>query len=131
MITEAVACLDWPVLRRLRPLAVIVVLLAAGWGYTEITNQTDDALRAQHPTWSPCPDKPALQCATVRVPLDHDRPEERTLDLGVAKIPAKDQAHRIGSLVVNYGGPGISGISALGWAPGMFDALNTRYDIVR
>ncbi|MFI6597834.1 alpha/beta hydrolase [Nonomuraea sp. NPDC050536] len=109
---------------------MIVVLLTAWWGYTELTTQTDDALRAQRPTWSPCPDKPALQCATLRVPLDHDKPEERTLDLGIAKIPAKDQAHRIGSLLVNFGGPGISGIATLGWSPGMFEALNARYDIV-
>ncbi len=47
------------------------------------------------------------QCATVRVPLDYRNPTGRTIDLGVARVPAKGT--RIGALFVNPGGPGATG----------------------
>lgn len=48
----------------------------------------------------------ALQCGTVRVPLDYRRPRGRWITIGLTRLPAADRAHRQGSLAVNPGGPG-------------------------
>lgn len=83
-------------------------------------------------TWSDCAD--GFQCSTAAVPLDYFRPHGRTIDLALIKLPATDQAHRIGTLFVNFGGPGPSGIDRLRarakW-PWLFsDELRTRFDLV-
>ncbi|WP_308297023.1 hypothetical protein [Streptomyces sp. UNOB3_S3] len=46
------------------------------------------------------------RCARLAVPLDHTRPGGRTVTVALARIPAADAAHRIGTLVVNEGGLG-------------------------
>ncbi|GAA3701598.1 hypothetical protein GCM10022224_079330 [Nonomuraea antimicrobica] len=51
--------------------------------------------------WKACADVPQLQCASVAVPLDYARPNGRSVTLALARIPAKDPARRLGSLVVN------------------------------
>jgi pimeloyl-ACP methyl ester carboxylesterase len=51
-----------------------------------------------------------LQCARLTLPLDYDNPKEATITIGVMRIRATDQSQRIGSLVVNPGGPGGSGM---------------------
>ncbi|TDC00789.1 alpha/beta hydrolase [Nonomuraea longispora] len=86
--------------------------------------------------WAPCADKPGLQCATAEVPLDYTRPRGRTVSLALAKIPAADPARRLGSLVVNRGGPGYSAVDYLGGivagtvaAPVNAD-VRARYDII-
>ena len=54
---------------------------------------------------------PALQCAYLNVPLDYADPKGRVIKVGLLRRPASDPAHRIGSLVINPGGPGGSGMS--------------------
>lgn len=54
--------------------------------------------------WEPCGD--GAECTTAEVPVDYADPKGRTLELAVARRPADDQANRIGSLFVNFGGPG-------------------------
>ena len=58
--------------------------------------------------WKDCDD--GFQCATATVPLDHSRPRGRTIDLALVRFPATDREHRIGSLFMNPGGPGGSGV---------------------
>lgn len=72
---------------------------------------------AQKPNWQPCPDASAqsftttaAQCATIEVPLDYAAPAAGTIKLALDRIPAADQKQRIGSLLVNPGGPGGSGL---------------------
>src|SRR5262249_45891389 len=50
------------------------------------------------------------QCATLRVPLDYANANSRTIDLALVRAPARDPSRRIGSLLVNPGGPGASGV---------------------
>jgi pimeloyl-ACP methyl ester carboxylesterase len=52
-----------------------------------------------------------LQCARLEVPLDHAHPAGRIERLGVLRRAAEDPGDRVGSLVVNPGGPGVSGMS--------------------
>ncbi|SEP54201.1 hypothetical protein [Amycolatopsis saalfeldensis] len=70
---------------------------------------------APPPTWAPCTQLAAswpkdagtsAECTTVTVPVDYSRPDGRTTELAVDRIPASDQAHRRGVLVLNPGGPG-------------------------
>ncbi|HTZ08803.1 MAG TPA: alpha/beta hydrolase [Acidimicrobiales bacterium] len=78
--------------------------------------------------WSSCGD---LQCGSVTVPLDYADPARGTIQIAVARHPATDPAQRIGSIVINPGGPGGSGIDDL---PDELDVLTpellARFDIV-
>jgi pimeloyl-ACP methyl ester carboxylesterase len=70
-------------------------------------------------------------CARLEVPLDYAAPDGATARLGVLRSRATGE--RIGSLVVNPGGPGASGMSAV---PALFGAqeqatpLAARFDVV-
>lgn len=50
-----------------------------------------------------------LDCATVSVPLDYSQPTGRKIDIAMTRWPAADGGTRIGSLLLNPGGPGGSG----------------------
>lgn len=81
--------------------------------------------------WQACGSAPGVECATAKVPLDYDERGRGTTKLFLARSPATDRAHRIGSLFINFGGPGGSAadvLEALG--TDLFPALNERYDIV-
>lgn len=73
-----------------------------------------------------------FECATLTVPLDHDTPNGPTVDLAVIRLPAPPAATRLGSLVVNPGGPGASGVEFVrAAAVDTFPTeLRTRFDIV-
>ena len=74
--------------------------------------------------------RPAI--ATVSVPLDYDRPSGTHISLSLARLPATDQAHRIGTLFVNNGGPGNSVIDFMhGDVHDVVPAgVQARFDIV-
>ena len=79
--------------------------------------------------WSACED--GFECATARVPLDHDRPHGKRIELALVRDPAASRDDRIGSLFVNPGGPGISGVSFLRGAPEFArDVVGRRFDLV-
>ena len=46
------------------------------------------------------------ECATADLPLDYDQPRSGQVHIAIARVPAADQAHRIGVLFFNFGGPG-------------------------
>ncbi|RJQ82255.1 alpha/beta fold hydrolase [Pseudonocardiaceae bacterium YIM PH 21723] len=59
------------------------------------------------PQWTSCTiDGTQAECATVQVPLDYRRPLGRTVGIAITRFAATDRAHRVGSLLVNIGGPG-------------------------
>ncbi|MEV1066224.1 alpha/beta hydrolase [Streptomyces sp. NPDC050263] len=73
----------------------------------------------------------AFECATVEVPGDRTRPHSATVDLALVRHRATDPEHRIGSLLINPGGPGGSGVGFAFSAPRSFSpALLERFDIV-
>ncbi|HEU5000232.1 MAG TPA: alpha/beta hydrolase [Lapillicoccus sp.] len=61
--------------------------------------------------WSSCGD--GFQCADVPVPLDYDRPTDGTITVALLRLPAADPAKRKGSLFVDPGGPGGSGVAVI------------------
>jgi pimeloyl-ACP methyl ester carboxylesterase len=79
-------------------------------------------------SWHPC--QKVFQCATARVPLDYSHPQGRTIHLAVMRHRATDPAHRIGTLFINPGGPGGSGVAALPVFVRLFPAsVRARFDI--
>lgn len=62
---------------------------------------------AQQLDWSSCS---GGQCAKLKVPVDYANPSAGSIELALLRVPASDQGDRIGSLVVNPGGPGGSGV---------------------
>lgn len=88
-----------------------------------------DPFYAQQLDWSPC--RSGFECATLRVPLDYRQPAGTTIDLALLKVPARVPAERIGSLVVNPGGPGAPGTDYAAAAKRVFRApLLNHFDIV-
>ena len=92
----------------------------------------DPALRRyylQVVRWRDC--QQVFLCARVRVPLDYADPKGQTITLSVIKRPADDTDQRVGSLLVNPGGPGASGVRYVEGARSAFGRpLLERFDIV-
>jgi pimeloyl-ACP methyl ester carboxylesterase len=79
--------------------------------------------------WKPC--RGGFQCATVQVPLDYGRPNGAKISLALIRLPAGDPRHRIGSLLINPGGPGGSGVDVVRDAAQFLPLeLRGRFDIV-
>jgi len=80
--------------------------------------------------WVDCGD--GFECATALVPLDHDRPHGTKISLALARLPATDPSRRIGSLFLNPGGPGGSGVEFVrGAGPFLYsDEVRARFDLV-
>ncbi|MBG0560027.1 alpha/beta hydrolase [Actinoplanes aureus] len=98
--------------------------------------------------WTPCPDVPeglvgraasgmTYECASVAVPQDWAAPNSgETYEIELLRIRSKKQKNRIGSLLLNPGGPGASGIDtavylSFGQAQGGLPTeVTDRFDIV-
>src|SRR4029077_3636541 len=53
-----------------------------------------------------------------------------TIDIAVNRLPATNQTNRIGSLLVNPGGPGASGIQFVREDVAGLKVLNQRFDLI-
>ncbi|WP_093799802.1 alpha/beta hydrolase [Streptomyces sp. Wb2n-11] len=86
---------------------------------------------AQKPKWREC-GAPGFQCATVKAPLDYKKPEKSDIGLAVSRQKATGPGKRLGSLLVNPGGPGGSAIGYLQAyaAIGYPAPVRARYDMV-
>jgi pimeloyl-ACP methyl ester carboxylesterase len=82
--------------------------------------------------WSGCDDASApYQCGQITVPLDYGAVTGTQIDIAVIRLPAERPDARIGSLVLNPGGPGGSGLSlVLNEAESFPAAVRERFDIV-
>jgi pimeloyl-ACP methyl ester carboxylesterase len=79
--------------------------------------------------WAAC--GPQMECANVPVPLDWAHPNGPAIVLVVARHLASRPGQRIGSLFVNSGGPGDSGVAMVADRGAALDALTQgRFDIV-
>ena len=68
-------------------------------------------------------------CAKIKVPLDYDNPGGETIEIAVKKRAASEDS--VGSLFVNPGGPGGSGIELVESAGSYFSKnLTSSYDVV-
>jgi pimeloyl-ACP methyl ester carboxylesterase len=64
------------------------------------------------------------------VPLDYSNPDKDTINIGLIRKPATGPTRRIGSLLINPGGPGASGITFLRGSAAGLTNLNKRFDLV-
>jgi pimeloyl-ACP methyl ester carboxylesterase len=81
--------------------------------------------------WYSCNDYEGAQCATVKLPLDYDKPKGAKVELALLKVPAKDQKHKIGSVFVNPGGPGGSAVDFASGAKYLFPkSITNKFDVV-
>jgi pimeloyl-ACP methyl ester carboxylesterase len=73
-----------------------------------------------------------LECAMVGVPLDYDQPNGAKISIAMVRLPAANPALRQGSLFVNPGGPGGSGVDFVVFAgQALFTQdVRDRFDIV-
>ena len=79
--------------------------------------------------WSECGE--GLECGTLAVPLDHAAPAGAQMQLALTRHLARTDDERIGSLLVNPGGPGVSGLFLAEIAESFYgDDLLDRFDIV-
>ncbi|QHC22349.1 alpha/beta hydrolase [Streptomyces sp. GS7] len=101
----------------------------------------------QRPAWERCPPdvlrsgssgqgtpRPGyadrLQCARLEVPRDYAHPGQATLRVQLIRLAATGPGKRLGSLVINPGGPGDSGVNYLVDNADAFAHLGQRYDLV-
>src|SRR6201999_1589401 len=75
-------------------------------------------------------DVPTAQCTTVPVPVDYNNPGGAQAKLAVIRVPATGQ--RIGSLLINPGGPGASAVDMVaGMASELRETdIGRRFDLV-
>ena len=86
--------------------------------------------------WHPCAFTDAApdylrsgQCGTITVPVNYDKPDDGIVTLALIRFPATGD--KIGSLVINPGGPGESGLeAAMNLVQGMPEAIRQRFDLV-
>ena len=82
--------------------------------------------------WKDCSNETTtFQCGTVTVPVDYEHPDGQTITIAVKKLPALDGDAEHGSLFLNPGGPGESGIGMVETGAPMFgEELRGSYDII-
>lgn len=78
--------------------------------------------------WTACGD--GFTCGTVRAPVDYGHPGAGSLEVALVRRPAGDPARRIGTLLVNPGGPGASGIRRVRRGFTVSREVAARFDIV-
>jgi pimeloyl-ACP methyl ester carboxylesterase len=72
-----------------------------------------------------------FECGTTPVPISYEHVDGDTMPLFLVRARSAQQADRIGSLVVNPGGPGASGAdAAIGLALTLPDEVLRRFDVV-
>ncbi|MET8807007.1 alpha/beta hydrolase [Streptomyces sp. NPDC004546] len=82
--------------------------------------------------WKRCGtrDYPTLQCASLKVPLNHAKPSGRQITLALSRVPRTAKTSQ-GPLLVNPGGPGGSGLTLAGFvASALPRSVAAQYDIV-
>jgi pimeloyl-ACP methyl ester carboxylesterase len=83
---------------------------------------------AQEINWQSCNED--FQCATLAVPIDYKNLSTGTFEIALLKYEART-SKKLGSLIVNPGGPGGSGVDYAYAAEYIFSpAILDRYDIV-
>ncbi|MCR8575188.1 alpha/beta hydrolase [Streptomyces sp. Isolate_219] len=135
---------------RLSAMAVVVALLCVFGGTPAATAVDDPELATfyqQTLSWEPCGQdlqngaqgdgaspppgfRERLECARLEVPRDYAHPTRSTMQVQLIRLKATGPGERLGSLVINPGGPGASGVNYLIDSGSAFARLGQRYDIV-
>jgi pimeloyl-ACP methyl ester carboxylesterase len=107
--------------------AILVITACTRVTPTATTSPSPSATAGQI-AWTSCTG--GFQCGTVQVPLDYAHPDAGSISIALDRKPATDQANRIGSVLINPGGPGGSGVQFLRDDISALTALNQRFDLI-
>ena len=93
---------------------------------------TDTTVSSDTISWTACPESPApFECGQLAVPFDYDSPSAGSFVLSLMRRPAETPDSRIGSLLVNPGGPGFGGTAVAEQAEWYFSTeLLKQFDVV-
>ncbi len=110
----------------------------SGGATTRTTAAHDEPVAADEPAAGADPDviEPinwracdgGLECGSVTVPLDYSAPDGPVLDIDLVRVPAAGES--VGSIFVNPGGPGASGIDFVRDGFRLDQETNDRYDLI-
>ncbi|MGP9022988.1 alpha/beta hydrolase [Streptomyces sp. BR1] len=136
----------------LRPAAAVGLALAACLGAAPSVTATAaptafksgaglDRYYGQRPGWGSCAkgpddsmgrdlDKAGVRCADVSVPLDYADPGGRTITVAISRLKATDTRHRIGSILLNNGGPGGRALQSPPEFRTWMKQAGPRYDVI-
>lgn len=96
---------------------------------TEAPSEELAELYSQRIDWQPCETDEDHDCGFLTVPVDYADPQGETIDLALLRVPATGA--RVGSLVVNPGGPGARGTTYAAAGRQVFrEPLLDGFDIV-
>lgn len=124
---------------RLLCVASAVVIASCGGGASGPSPSEPAATETSNPaygasiTWRTCPTSFAEgdECGTIKVPYSYDDPSIGTFTLHLRRHPAQVKSERIGSLLVNPGGPGFGGQFLAEQSSSYFSSdLTDRFDII-
>jgi pimeloyl-ACP methyl ester carboxylesterase len=123
---------------RIGVLATIAALLLAGCSNMVDGRAVISAPRPGSPIqWAPCKAAASDQnripggaeCGMLSVPVDYSKPDGDVAQIAMIRFKATGQ--KVGSLVVNPGGPGESGVeAAASMAPTLPQSVRERFDLV-
>ncbi|CAL9647895.1 Carboxylesterase A [Streptomyces sp. enrichment culture] len=119
----------------------------AGGGGTAAAGQDENRFWKQSLDWKDCPapspaqgggeapvplpDGTRWQCTTMQAPLDWNDPSGESMGIELIRARSSGAADdRIGSLLLNFGGPGTSGVARLPVFAPAYEKLRSRYDLV-
>jgi pimeloyl-ACP methyl ester carboxylesterase len=109
--------------------AVLSLVLLGTPAYAAPPSASPAGIVEPNLSWAACRD--GFECAIVPAPLDYDDPQGAQIGISVIRLPAGDPARRIGSLLLNPGGPGGSGVEfARAVAKYLPLELRARFDLV-
>ncbi len=112
-------------MRKILGLSVATCLLLAGCSI----GSSGGSSNTSHPVgWQQCD---GGECATLKVPLDYAKPKGQQINLALFRIPATDPSQRVGSLLVDPGGPGEPGTDFLrAFASRLPSEVQQKFDVV-
>ena len=119
---------------RITSVALALTLILTGCSSTKLpfVEETFSALaeyEQQKLDWSSCYEY--FECSELRVPIDYEDLSVGTFRISVLRAAARDQDNRLGSIVVNPGGPGGSGVDYAYNADYIFSPdITDVYDVV-
>jgi pimeloyl-ACP methyl ester carboxylesterase len=119
-------------LRKMAALVAAASLVAVTAAAADAAQQPAPPRPVSYPSiqWTACADVAAVQCGSLRLPVDRAHPH-KTFDLAVARRPAADPKRRIGALFLNPGGPGASGVALVKEADEFLtEEMRARFDVV-
>jgi len=115
----------------LTALATSLALILTGCAESKIEKPLSSLAKYENQKldWATCYE--SFECTDLLVPVDYADLTIGTFKIAVLRYKAQDQKNRIGSLIVNPGGPGGSGVDYAYNAEYVFDPdVLDRYDIV-